>query len=57
MLIALINTPKGKSPGTDCLSYEYYKEIPKEAAMALTGISNQSTRQKDGMFYTSMHPN
>jgi hypothetical protein len=40
MLAALINTPKGKSPEMDRLSYEYYKEVPKEAAAALTGINN-----------------
>jgi hypothetical protein len=40
MLTALINTPKGKSPGTDRLLYEYYKKVPEKAAVALTGISN-----------------
>jgi hypothetical protein len=40
MLAALINTPKGKSPGTDRLPYKCYKEVPEEVAPALTGISN-----------------
>jgi hypothetical protein len=40
MLTALINTPKGKSPGTDRLPYECYKEVLEEAVAALTGISN-----------------
>jgi hypothetical protein len=40
MLAALINTPKGKSPGTDHLPYECYKEVPEKAAVALMGISN-----------------
>jgi hypothetical protein len=40
MLAALINTPKGKSPGMDRLPYKCFKEVPKEAAVALTGINN-----------------
>jgi hypothetical protein len=40
MLAVLINTPKGNFPGTDYLLYECYKEVPEEAAAALTGISN-----------------
>jgi hypothetical protein len=40
MLTALINTPKGKSQGMNCLPYKCYKEVPEEAAAALTGISN-----------------
>jgi hypothetical protein len=32
MLKALVDTPKGKSPGTDQLSYKYYKGCPNEAA-------------------------
>jgi hypothetical protein len=40
MLAAFINTPKGKSPGTDHLSYECYKEVPEKVAAALMGISN-----------------
>jgi hypothetical protein len=36
---ALINTPKGKSPGTDCLPYECYKEVPEEAAAALQALA------------------
>jgi hypothetical protein len=40
MLAALIATPKGKSPGTDCLPYERYKEAPMEAVAVLTGIGN-----------------
>jgi hypothetical protein len=40
MLAALINTPKGKFPGTNCFLYECYKEVPEEEAAALMGISN-----------------
>jgi hypothetical protein len=40
MLMALINTPKGKSPETDHLSYECYKKVPEEVAAVLIGISN-----------------
>jgi hypothetical protein len=38
MLAALITTFKGKSPGTDHLPYECYKEAPMEAVAILTGI-------------------
>jgi hypothetical protein len=40
MLAALIATPKGKSPGTDHLPYECYKEAPMKAVAVLTGIGN-----------------
>jgi hypothetical protein len=41
MLAALIATPKGKSPGTDCLPYECYKEVPMEVVAVLTGIGQR----------------
>jgi hypothetical protein len=41
MLRALVDTPKGKSPGTDRLPYECYKECPNEAAQILASIGNK----------------
>ena len=40
MLRALVDTPKGKSPGTDRLPYECYKACPLKAASILTGLGN-----------------
>jgi len=40
MLKALVDTPKGKSPGTDRLPYECYKACPLEAASILAGLGN-----------------
>ncbi len=40
MLKALVDTPKGKSPGTDRQPYECYKACPLEAASILAGLGN-----------------
>jgi hypothetical protein len=41
ILRALVVTPKGKSPGTNHLPYECYKECPNKAALILASISNK----------------
>jgi hypothetical protein len=41
MLRALVDTPKGKSPGLDQLPYECCKGCPNEAAQILAAISNR----------------
>jgi hypothetical protein len=41
MLRALVDTPKGKSPGTDRLLYECYKGCPNEAAQILADKGNR----------------
>jgi hypothetical protein len=46
MLVALINTPKGKSLGTDRLLYECYKALLLEATNILTNIGNQVKEKK-----------
>jgi hypothetical protein len=46
MLGALINTPKGKSPGMDRLPYDCYKALPLEATNILTNIGNQVSEKK-----------
>jgi hypothetical protein len=40
LLAAIIDSPKGKSPGTDCLPYECYKANPNESATILAAIGN-----------------
>jgi hypothetical protein len=40
MLIVLVDTPKGKSPGMYQLPYKYYKGCPNEAAQILVDIDN-----------------
>jgi hypothetical protein len=46
MLVALINTPKSKSPGTDKLPYECYNALLLEATNILTNIGNQVSEKK-----------
>jgi hypothetical protein len=46
MLVALINTPKGKSPGMDKLPYKCYKALLLEATNILTNIGNQVSEKK-----------
>jgi hypothetical protein len=41
MLKALVDTPKGKSLGTNRLPYECYKECPNEATQILASIGNK----------------
>jgi hypothetical protein len=40
LLVALVDSPKGKSPGTDQLPYECYKANSKELVAILATISN-----------------
>jgi hypothetical protein len=40
LLAAIVDSPKGKSPGTDCLPYKCYKANPNELATILAAISN-----------------
>jgi hypothetical protein len=42
MLRVLVDTPKGKSPDTDELPYEYYKRYPNKAAQILADINNRA---------------
>jgi hypothetical protein len=46
MLVALINTPKGKSLGMDRLPYECYKALLLEATNILTNLGNQVSEKK-----------
>jgi hypothetical protein len=40
LLAAIVDSPKGKSPGTDRLPYECYKANPNESATILAAIGN-----------------
>jgi hypothetical protein len=46
MLVALVNTPKGKSPGMDRLPYECYQTLLLEATNNLTNFGNQVLEKK-----------